>query len=797
MEHTVLTYEGFQPATEGLREALCTVGNGYLAVRGAAPESSADDVHYPGTYLAGCYNRLTSVVAGREVENEDLVNAPNWLPLTFRTPDEDWLTLDRSEILDHVLRLDMRRGVLTRRTRFRDRRGRVLAVTQRRLVSMADPHVAALETTFVAENWSGPLEVCAGLDGRVTNAGVARYRALEGRHLVPVTGGCDADAGVAWLEVRTATSLIRIAEAAKVVVTGAEPVRMEFEHAAGRVDVRLRPNLAAGVPVTIEKRVAVYTSRDPAISECLSAARGHAAHLPIFDELLADHALAWDPLWQSCGLTVSGEPQRALNLHVFHLLQTLSEHTAQLDVGMPARGLSGEAYRGHVFWDDLFVFPFLLLRLPDVARALLMYRWRRLPQARQAAAEAGYRGAMYPWQSGSDGRDETQQMHLNPESGRWIPDRTDLQRHVGVAVAHNVWQYYAATGDVSFMHGHGIEMLVEIARFWCSLVIYDATADRYDIRGVVGPDEYHVAYPGADRAGIDNNAYTNVMVSRMLRETLDALDLLPKRERDVLSTRIRLDSVEIDLFDRVSRRMRVVFHDDGVISQFEGYEQLVELDWRGYESHYGNIRRLDRILEAEGDSVNRYQVSKQADVLMLVFLLGERGLIDALEFLGYPFDPAALNRTVEYYMARTSHGSTLSAVVHAWVLSNRDRAASWRFFEEALNGDIADVQGGTTAEGVHLGAMAGAVDLVQRCYPGLELAEDVLRLEPRLPDKLAGLEFQFRYRDHWGIALRCTHGDVRVALASSTQPPITVVLDGQEQALAPGETWRFTLPARS
>jgi trehalose/maltose hydrolase-like predicted phosphorylase len=331
---------------------------------------------------------------------------------------------------------------------------------------------------------------------------------------------------------------------------------------------------------------------------------------------------------------------------------------------------------------------------------------------------------MYPWQSGSDGRDETQRMHLNPASGRWLEDRTDLQRHVGIAVAHNVWQYYRATADLAFLQAHGIEMLVEIARFWCSLATYDAAADRYDIRGVVGPDEYHVSYPDADRPGIDNNAYTNVMVTRVLRYALDALAVLPERERPAVLSRLGLTQQETDLFDHVSRRMRVVFHGDGVISQFEGYDQLAELDWPAYRSRYGDIRRLDRILEAEGDSVNRYQASKQGDVLMLVFLLGESGVCEALASLGYELDPAALDRTADYYLARTSHGSTLSAVVHSWVLASRDRSASWRFFREALDSDIADVQGGTTAEGIHLGAMAGAVDLAERCHPGHDVSGD-------------------------------------------------------------------------
>ena len=192
MNAWTLAYDGFDPPGERLREALCTLGNGYFATRGAAPEAAADAVHYPGTYVAGCYNRLTSRVGGREVENEDLVNAPNWLPLRFRLAGGQWFDAGQAELLEHHLELDMRHGTLLRRLRWRDADGRQTSVTQRRFVSMKDEHLAGLETTFVAENWSGTLEVQSGLDGRVVNAGVKRYRDLNGRHLT-VVGQAEVD----------------------------------------------------------------------------------------------------------------------------------------------------------------------------------------------------------------------------------------------------------------------------------------------------------------------------------------------------------------------------------------------------------------------------------------------------------------------------------------------------------------------------------------------------------------------------------------------------------------------------
>jgi trehalose/maltose hydrolase-like predicted phosphorylase len=796
----VLGYDGFDPAGEGLREALCTLGNGYFATRGAAPEAAADAVHYPGTYVAGCYNRAVSRVAGREVENEDLVNVPNWLSLTFRAQGGDWLDLSRMQVLGLRQELDLRRGVLTRFLRVQDRQGRTTRVTQRRFVSMADPHLAGLETTVVAENWSGRLEVRSALDGQVTNAGVARYRALEGRHLAPVAGGRAGD-DLVWLLVETTTSGIRVALAARTRVSGEEgtlAAQRRFLEEPGLVAEELVLDLGQGAAVTVEKLVALFTSRDRAIAEPADAARGRLARLPDgFDRLLEGHTLAWDQLWRRCriGLGSDGDPEvaRTLNLHVFHLLQTVSEHTTDLDVGVPARGLHGEAYRGHIFWDELFIFPFLNLRFPELTRALLSYRFRRLPEARQAAAAAGYQGAMYPWQSGSDGREETQRLHLNPNSGRWLADRSHRQRHVNSAIAYNIWQYYQATGDLAFLAAYGAEMLWEIARFWASIASYRHDLDRYEIRGVMGPDEYHDGYPDRDQGGLDNNAYTNLMAAWVLCRALETLELLPDHRRTELTERLGLTHEEVDHWDQISRKLVVCFHDGDIISQFQGYGELEELDWASLRRRHGDIRRLDRILEAAGDSVNRYKASKQADVLMLFYLLSAEELGELLDRLGYQLQPATIRHNIDYYLARTSHGSTLSGVVNAWVLARSDRPQSWRFFTEALTADLRDTQGGTTAEGIHLGAMAGTVDLAQRCYTGLETRQDVLWLNPSLPEELDGLDFDLRYRGNWGINLHLTPTQLQVRIPNTCTTPIQLAIRGHIVHLPPGTTHQFPL----
>lgn len=785
-----LVYDAYDPNDERLREALCTVGNGYVATRGCAPEAEASESHYPGTYAAGVYNQLSDRIADRTIENESLVNLPNWLSLTFRVNGGPWFHVDDTELLSYRQTFDLRHATLTRSLRFRDGAGQITTVTQQRFASMRQPHLLAMQTTVGAENWSGTVEFRSLLDGTVRNTMVERYRSLSSTHLTEsVIDEITPDSVI--LRTQTSQSRVAIAVAARSTVW-CDDVRADAHYAVvrdgGRGGHDIRVELSAGQSITCEKVATIFTGRDPAISEPASAAQKHLDAAGRYADLHHQHARAWALLWEQCkvGLADSARALRVLRLHSVHLLQTISPHTADLDAGVPARGLHGEAYRGHVFWDALFVSPVLSVRMPNVARSLLLYRYRRLPEARRAARTAGYLGAMFPWQSGSDGREVSQELHLNPQSGRWNPDPSARAHHVGLAIAYNTWQHYQVTGDRQWLVDYGAEMLVEIARFWAGLAKFDNSRGRYTIRGVIGPDEFHSGYPGKEYDGIDNNAYTNVMAVWVILRAMDALDLLPLRDRLDLVAKVDLMAQELDRWDHVTRRMFVPFHDD-VISQFEGYCELAELDWEHYRQRYENIQRLDRILEAENDSVNKYKASKQADALMLFYLLSSEELLGLFGRLGYRFAPEQIPKTVEYYLSRTSHGSTLSAVVHAWVLARANRHKAMEYFQQVLDSDIADIQGGTTAEGIHLAAMAGSIDLLQRCFTGLETRDDRLIVGPQWPEVLGPIEFPLVYRGQ-RLHLRISGRAGALTSEAGNAGPITVECRGRVQHLLPGHT---------
>ncbi len=745
------SYRDFKPQSEKLREALCSVGNGYFATRGAAPESPAGESHYPGTYIGGLYNRLKSTVKGKTIENESLVNVPNWLPLTFRIEDGEWFDLEKVDILDYRQELDMRRGILTREVRFADKKKRRTTLIQRRFVHMRHKHIAALESRITAENWCGRIRVRSAIDGSVENTLVERYRKLNNHHLEQLGKGATDD-HLIWLQAETNQSRIRIVEAARtriffedITINEADRLIRKEGYIGQEFDLKIQ----AGKSLRIEKIVSLYNSRDLAISESRLEALDALHRAGNFSQLLELHEIAWRHLWQRWGMSMETKSHRieqVHNLHVFHLLQSASPNTVGLDVGVPPRGLHGEAYRGLIMWDELFIMPLFNLRIPDISRGLLMYRYRRMPRACNAAEKEGCRGAMYPWQSGSNGEEQAQTLHLNPESGRWISDNTQLQRHINIAIAYNIWQYFQVSGDEDFISFYGAELFIKIVRFWTSKAEYNPQLDRYDIRGVMGPDEFHDKYPGAGKPGIDNNAYTNIMVAWILVRALEMLDMLPRNRRKFIMEDLFLTREELAHWDEMSRKLRVVFHGDGIISQFEGYSELKEFDWEHYKKKYGDIQRLDRILEAEGDSPNNYKLSKQADVLMLFYLFSAEELHELFEHLDYPFDSESIPRNIEYYSSRTSHGSTLSRIVHAWLLVRSRRKESWKLFREALESDIEDIQGGTTHEGIHLGAMAGTVDMILRCYSGIVTRANTLWFNPRLPEEISSLNYCIEYR---------------------------------------------------
>jgi len=795
-----LVYENFVPAKENLRESLCALGNGYFGTRGASPESVASRIHYPGTYIAGVYNKLSTDIAGKTVTNEAFVNCPNWLPLTFRIENDDWIVPSSCKILFYFQQLDIHGGVLSRTVRFREKRGYTFTVETERIVHMGDPHLAALRYVITPEDYEGPLTIRSGLDGTVENKGVARYRQLNSKHLKVHAAG-KIGTNIIFLSVLTSQSKIMISEAAKTrIFTHGKEL-----HAKSRIDIKKKKAVYQDFTLRVhknksyevEKIVSLYTSRDRSWKNPRSASIRAVRYSPRFDKLLEGHKEEWVSLWKRFDINIKGDAtfRKILRLHTFHLLQSASFHNVNIDAGLPARGLHGEAYRGHIFWDQLFAMPFYLTRAPEIARALILYRYRRLSRARKNAKEAGFKGAMFPWQSSAEGDEQTQSIHLNPMSGKWDADHSFIQRHVSFAVAHNVWQYWQSTDDNNFLIKYGAEILLSISQFASSLVRYSARDGRYHTEGLMGPDEFHEKLPWAPKPGLRDNAYTNILIVATLLNTFKVLRALPAGAKRRLLERLGIDHEELARWEDITRNMNIIINKDGIISQFDGYFKLKEINFDEYRKKYGNVHRMDRILKAEGKTPNDYKVAKQADTLMMFYIFSLPEIRNIFSKLGYHFDREVFRKNYEYYIKRTSHGSTLSKVVHCYLahILHRDNE-TWQWYLDVLKSDIYDTQGGTTPEGIHTGVMGGSIDIAIKSFCGIQFPDDRINLYPRLPKNWRRVRLRFLYKGRW-VFVNITRRLISIFIRGSRarQGSVPVDIYGRRYKLSSGKLHKIPI----
>ncbi len=798
----VVSYDHYDPKHEMQRESLCALGNGKFCTRGSSFEATIDDVHYPGTYVGGAYNTIKLEVDNAPFVREELVNMPNWVLLNFKINESDWFSIDKVEINEFSQRLNLKEGILYRNIQFKDSEGRETKLSERRFVHMHYSHLAGIELEIAPLNWEGKLTLRSTIDATILNGGDetdSRYKAVK--HLRTLNKITNDNKMV--LKVITTETKVVVAMGASHVLS-----RCNNRQEINNHDEKFKVNdiledeqvsqewsisVKQSESVKIQKTCSMYTSRDRGIYEPETTAMEAITDAHTFDELVASQIDAWRSLWRQYDLFIETTeenskliPSLLLHLNSFHCLQTASPHTVDLDTGIPARGWTGEGYQGHVFWDDLFVFPFINLRMPNISAALLKYRYRRIEEARKIAASMGAKGACFPWQSASDGKERTPDYWWMPSEKRWIRDYTHLELHVNCAVAYNVWQYYQVTADDDFMYSYGSEILLEIARFFATLAKFNKTRQRYEIHHVIGPDEFHNGYPNFKEPGVNNNAYTNIMAAWTLEKALELLEKLPTDHRKHVSCRLKINTEELKQWEEVSKKLYVPVMKNGVIEQFEGYSELEEFPISSDQKQ--NQEQLQNLLDKNYGYLNQYKISKQPDLLMLGFLFAESEIEKLITKLGLPPECADLKKMADYYIPRTASQSTLSRVALAWVLSrvhqknpsNKPPEKSFssfngeEIFYEALGSDYYDVASrGTTKSGIHMAAMAGTVDIVQRCYPGITTRDEVLHFDPQLPEQLVRLSFTLQYRGQ-SLNIDLHHGQLKVQARHSTAMPIKI-----------------------
>lgn len=726
---------GFDMAREHEIESLLAIANGYVGVRGSIAEGS--EVSRPATFLAGVFEQSSDVAPVPE-----LVIAPDWGRLRFTIEGEPFSAASTS-MHHHHRTLDLRRGLILREGIATGSGGHTTEIRTLHAASMASLHLLLEFVKIVPKNFSGTVLVDAILSGDVrSESGGAHWNGFESRNcdrgpmLVGRTHG--------GLQLAL-TSHTNAASSDEVILN----CRREFgpTWATERCELHVR----LGEASVLHRVVGMYSSRDDgdpvARAEALENEYAHTSSMA----LLENHAAAWAVRWQRANIEIEGAPkiERALRFGMYHLLGAAHPTDSRTSVG--ARALSGQAYRGHIFWDtEIFMLPLYVHVWPEAARTLLRYRHRTLDGARRKAQNLGYKGALYAWESADTGDETTPTMVLTPY-GEVIPILSGLEEHhISADVAHAVWSYTRGAADDDFLAREGAEILVETARFWASRV--NAKTDgHYHIDRVIGPDEYHES--------VDDNAFTNWMA----RKNLVVAAAVAGQQGQAVAASLGVTLDEIAEWERIAAHMYLGLDEQSqIIEQHRGFFQLEDIDLASFAPRSAP---MDVLLGRPRTQAS--QVVKQADVVQIMALLWDE------------IDPRVRRKSFQYYEPRTAHGSSLSPGIHALVaarLGYLDLAA--RYLDQTADIDLGNNMG-NSAGGVHAAAMGSLWQAIVFGVAGLrqDIADpDRLFVEPNLMPGMRRVSLPFAIRGRLLQLHVCRHViELRVEAGSA---PIEVVVAG-------------------
>lgn len=729
------------------QESMQTLGNGYFGLRGTYFEAKANDDNYPATYVAGVFNQLGTPINKRNVINEDLVNLPNAQFITFRIDDGNYFQINEQQIIESLRSLDLKTGLFTITMIVQLDDGKRLKIVEKKVADQKNYHDYYLQYTLQPLNFSGKVTILTQTDASVINSNVERYRNLASKHLI--TDQITEVNKESLLLAHTSQSDIKIAVKTDLNYSNITNPDYRVNNQPEISEQTLTFNASENQTYVFEKSVAIFTSLE-CDKDIENVAEKH--HFISFDEAVKEAQKCWHAIWKKENIKIKGDitAQKLLHLNIYNMtISAQINANKDLDASVGSRGLTGEGYRGHIFWDELFDINFYVIHSPELVKHLLMYRYNRLEAAKDYAADDGYKGAMYPWQSGMYGDEQSQEVHLNPITNKWDPDNSRKQRHVSLAVAYDILNYYNLSEDADFMAKYGLEMLLNISKFWINMTKHDEISGKYSISNVMGPDEFHEGYPGHDNEGLKNNAYTNIMVSWLFKQVSNLLTVLPDEVINENLKRSHFPDEDLGKLDDIRQNLTLDFQGD-ILGQFEGYFDLKTLDFDKYREQYGNISRMDRILKAHDDNPDNYQVAKQADTLMSLFNIREADFFAIMDDLGYPIEKQTdfISDNINYYIERTTHGSTLSRIVYSMLLLKvNDQKQAWKLFYEALTSDYYDIQGGTTAEGIHLGVMGATLNVVTSYFAGVDYRGDMLEINPNVPKTWQKIAFKMTFKN--------------------------------------------------
>ncbi|MBU0686710.1 MAG: glycoside hydrolase family 65 protein [Candidatus Margulisbacteria bacterium] len=755
-EDWLVREEGYHPRKQNVYETLFTLGNGYLSHRGSLEENSPGS--YRGTYVAGIFDKSESFVT-------EVVKVPGWVDFSIWYGGEKF-DFSTCKVLEHERILDMKKGILHRVTRFRNKKGKILKIETRRVIFAHQVRGSIMEISITPENFSGGIKIISGINGDVTNIGYYPYERIK--HFGLITMHREKDC--IYLESETRDSKTRVALAASLVLHDAPQDTIKVNRIYGeKFAEEITFQAEKGNTYHMTKWASIITSREGYERQLKSTTvdllrdmqRDGLAHH------IKKHIEYREKEWERADIEIKGDrkAQKGIRFNLYHLLIAKPHHDPTVSIG--AKFLTGEGYKGHVFWDtEVFILPFYIYTFPEEARGLLMYRYYTLKGMLQNAKKMGYKGAKVAWESADTGEETT------PDFG-YLEDGTEVkiftgdeEHHIVSDVVFGIYNYYNATGDSEFLYNYGAELIFETARFWMSRV--EKRRDRYEIRKVIGPDEFH--------EHVDNNAFTNYLVMWHLKKAVALYGEMTKevpQKLKLLTKRLRLTKKEIDRMAVVSKTIFFPFDQStNLIEQFEGYFSL--RDYKVGELNAHGLPEFPKGLDLE--DLDRTQLLKQADVVLLLYLFIDK------------FPPEVKKKNFHYYEERTMHKSSLSPCIYGLMgLEIGDHKKAYNYFMKTSYIDLVDANK-NAGDGIHAAAAGGAWMNIIHGFAGMRIRFGNLCFDPWLPKKWQKLSFNFVWQ---GSVVRAEINHKKITfkmLAAADKKGVSLTVSGKIFKLKNGES---------
>lgn len=736
-----LLYEdGFDRRFLGKVEAVMCLGNGYLGLRSTNEETSSCKTR--NLFISGTFNKFS------EDEVTELPNAADITELEIEINGESF-SLEKGQIIKYSKVLNIKDAEITRNIVWSNSKDEQFELVFRRFVSLENLHLICMKVDIKPLNCSAEIKITSGINAQITNSGSQHFREgnkrfYDKRYIELLQTTTESDIDFVFKCVHNCS-----VDEERVTATS----KMNIDRR--KISEILTHEIKQDSVFTLEKKIIVYTSSDKEFSSLDRGYTGKYSNIQIredvlnkirdkslheikrievkkFEDLLELSKEKWRKIWKQIDISIYSEnskDQLAVRFALYHLCIMTPGHDNRYGIG--AKGLSGEGYKGHSFWDtEIFILPMFIYSNPEIARSLLEYRYLTLNGARKKAEDNGYKGAMYPWESAwmNDGEVTPVWGDVDIITGEASKIWSGfIEQHITSDIAFAVWQYYMITGDSDFMEKYGYEILFDTAKFWSDRLEWNESKGVFEINDVVGPDEY--------KEHVDNNAFTNYMAHWNIKKAIDYFAKLKdgnSRLFNILDEKLQLKNNCKIWIEKVDKIFLPEPDENLIIAQDDSYlsKKIIDL------SKYKKQEKVGAIFEDFNlEQINSIQISKQADIMTLFYLLEDE------------FTKEIKLANWNYYEPKTLHDSSLSYAIHSILASDiGDFELAYEMFEKASNIDMGQNMKSSDA-GIHSASMGGLWQAVVCGFGGVRMLNGKLRISPHLPEQWVKLSFTINWNE--------------------------------------------------